>query len=111
MDEQPNHDGREEAHEGWQPDLGTEEDLFHAVEQAFDYRGNVTVTTREGERVEGYVFDRTRANRPEKSEFRIIPGGSDTSNRTFSYADVKRIEFTGEDATEKNPWPPDGEDA
>lgn len=102
-------DERQKAHEGWDPELRSPEDVFHVTEEAFDYRGNVTVTTRDGERIEGYVFDRRQKERLEDSELRIIPDRNGEDNRTVSYADVKRIEFSGKDATEKNPWPPDDE--
>ena len=32
--------------------------LADGIEQAFDYRGDVTVTLRTGEKIEGYIFDR-----------------------------------------------------
>ena len=35
-----------------------EDKLADGIEQAFDYRGDVTVTLRTGERLEGYIFDR-----------------------------------------------------
>ena len=32
--------------------------LMAALEQAFDYRGDVTITRRSGDTVAGYIFDR-----------------------------------------------------
>ncbi len=95
------------AHEGWKPELQNTDDLFHSIEEAFDYRGDVTVVTHDGDVLEGYVFDRKQEESPEASVLRMMPSdGSD--NRTITYSDVKQIEFTGEDATMKNPWPPEG---
>src|SRR5436190_2081500 len=44
--------------EGWVPPLASEQELAAALEKAFDYRGDVTITRKDGTRVEGYVFDR-----------------------------------------------------
>ncbi len=33
-------------------------ELRQALELAFDYRGDVTITRKDGARVEGYIFDR-----------------------------------------------------
>ena len=44
--------------EGWVPELASEADLRDALEKAFDYRGDVTITRKDGTRVEGYIFDR-----------------------------------------------------
>ena len=44
--------------EGWVPDLATPEELCAALEEAFDYRGDVLITRKDGIKVEGYVFDR-----------------------------------------------------
>ena len=34
--------------EGWIPDLATEAELREALEKAFDYRGDVTITRKDG---------------------------------------------------------------
>ena len=38
-------------------------ELAEAVEEAFDYRGDVTIELKTGERLEGYIFDREPAPR------------------------------------------------
>ena len=45
--------------EGWIPELASDDDLRSALEKAFDYRGDVTLTTKNGERIEAYIFNRT----------------------------------------------------
>ena len=53
------------AHEtlqGWIPELANEEELREALEKAFDYRGDVTITRKDGTKVEGYIFDRVSWN-------------------------------------------------
>ena len=43
--------------EGWIPELAGEEELRVALEKAFDYRGDVTITRKDGSKIEGYLFD------------------------------------------------------
>ena len=51
--------GREREHlEGWVPALATEAEVREALEKAFDYRGDITVTRKDGTTVEGYLYDR-----------------------------------------------------
>ena len=44
--------------EGWVPPVTTEPEIRAAIEKAFDYRGDLTLTLKDGRTVEGYVFDR-----------------------------------------------------
>ena len=44
--------------EGWIPTLATDDEIRGALEKAFDYRGDVTITLKNGTQVEGYIFDR-----------------------------------------------------
>src|ERR1700684_3110651 len=44
--------------EGWIPQLASDDDLREALEKAFDFRGDVTVTLKSGERFEAYIFNR-----------------------------------------------------
>ena len=44
--------------QGWIPALATEADIRAVIEKAFDYRGDVTVSRRDGSQVTGYLFDR-----------------------------------------------------
>src|SRR3989442_12601456 len=62
--------------EGSVPELATEEDLRAALEKAFDYRGDVTITLKNGSKVEGYVFDRRSGPGLSDSFVRLIPQDS-----------------------------------
>ena len=88
---------RHENLEGWVPAVATAEELRAALEKAFDYRGDVTITRKDGTTVEGYVFDR-RADGPAlaRCRVRLLPkaGGERVS---VSYAEIARLEFTGRD--------------
>ena len=44
--------------EGWVPTLASDDDLREALEKAFDYRGDVTLTLKSGERIEAFIFNR-----------------------------------------------------
>ena len=44
--------------EGAVPALASEADLRKALESAFDYRGDVLITRKDGSKIEGYIFDR-----------------------------------------------------
>jgi hypothetical protein len=62
--------------QGWVPDLAGQQDLLAALEQAFDYRGDVTITRKDGTRIEGYIFDRRPAATLADSIVRIFPKDS-----------------------------------
>jgi hypothetical protein len=59
--------------EGWIPDLATEEETRQALEKAFDYRGDVTITRKDGSKVEGYIFDRRTGKTLADSYVRVFP--------------------------------------
>lgn len=71
--------------------------LLDALEQAFDYRGDVTVTLASGEAVTGYIFDRRTGASLTDSRLRLLTADSD-AKRSIAYSDIARIEFTGKDA-------------
>src|SRR6266849_10576909 len=62
--------------EGWIPALASEEELCGALEKAFDYRGDVTITRKDGSKVEGYLFDRRTAPNLADSVVRLFPKNS-----------------------------------
>lgn len=73
------------------------ESLRRAVDDAVDYRGDVTITRRStGESIEGYVFDR-RADRAGGDVLvRIIP--KDSSEKVaVPLRDIAALTFTGRD--------------
>ncbi len=66
--------GRErEQLEGWVPALASEAEVREALEKAFDYRGDITITRKDGSKVEGYLFDRRTGSSLADSFVRIIP--------------------------------------
>ena len=89
--------GRErEQLEGWIPTMASESEVREALEKAFDYRGDVTVTTKTGSVIEGYLFDRRTGATLSDSYVRIIPA-KDRSKVNITYAEIAAIAFTGRD--------------
>ncbi len=89
--------GREkEQLEGWIPELATEAEIREALEKAFDYRGDITVTRKDGTKIEGYLFDRRAGASLADSYVRIIPV-KETSKLNIAYSDVAALAFTGRD--------------
>ena len=89
--------------EGWIPALATEDEIREALEKAFDYRGDVTITKKDGVRVEGYLFDRRTGKSLSDSIARVLPEGtSDTV--TIPYADIAALAFTGRDTAAGKSW-------
>ncbi|MGB0064035.1 MAG: hypothetical protein WBP85_06270 [Terracidiphilus sp.] len=92
-----------EALEGWVPALASEDDLKAALEKAFDYRGDVTLTLKSGEKIEAYIFNRqTGATLAESWVQYFAPNAPD--KRKISYAEIARIEFTGKDRAAGKHW-------
>ena len=82
--------------EGWIPTLASEAEIRDALERAFDYRGDVTLTLKEGRVVHGYVFDRRHGATLEDSAVRLIPAGERTK-LSIAYSDIAALAFTGRD--------------
>ena len=89
--------GRErEQLEGWIPSLASDAELHEALEKAFDYRGDVTLTRRDGTTVVGYLFDRRAGKSLTDSVVRIIPT-AERSKISIPYSDIASLAFTGRD--------------
>ena len=97
--------GRERENlEGWVPALASEAEVREALEKAFDYRGDVTITRKDGSVVDGYLYDRRSGLSLADSVVRVIPAPakgapvSTTVERvTIAYAEVAGLKFSGRD--------------
>jgi hypothetical protein len=79
--------------EGWIPEFASDHDAHEALEKAFDYRGDVTLTLKSGERIEAYIFNRsTGATLAESWVQYFTPKAPE--KRKVSYAEIARLEFT-----------------
>lgn len=94
---------RHEKLEGWVPALAGEEDLRDALEKAFDYRGDVTITLKSGERIEAYIFNR-QTGRTLADSFVQYFTPSAAEKRKVSYAEIARLEFSGKDRAAGKHW-------
>ena len=89
--------------EGWIPELASEDDLRQALEKALDYRGDVTLTLKNGERIEAYIFNRISGATLANSYLQYFtPSGND--KRKVSYAEIARLEFSGKDRAAGKHW-------
>jgi hypothetical protein len=82
--------------EGWVPELAGEGEVRQALEKAFDYRGDVTITRKDGSKVEGYVFDRRTGKSLADSAVRLFPKDSD-KKISIPYSEIAALAFTGRD--------------
>jgi hypothetical protein len=84
--------------EGWIPALATEAEIKDALEKAFDYRGDVTLTLKSGDVVEGYLYDRRQGRTLDDSLVRVIPSkGEDKTRRSIPYSEIAALNFSGRD--------------
>jgi hypothetical protein len=89
--------GRErEQLEGWVPELAGEDEVREALEKAFDYRGDITVTRKDGSQVQGYLFDRRTGATLAESLVRIMPSNG-ASRVSIAYSEIVALAFTGRD--------------
>ena len=97
--------GRERENlEGWIPELASDAEVRDALEKAFDYRGDVMLTRKDGSVVEGYLYDRRTGPTLADSVVRIIPapakgqaGGTAVQRASIPYSDVAALKFSGRD--------------
>jgi hypothetical protein len=82
--------------EGWIPQLANEEEIRQALEKAFDYRGDVVITRKDGNGVEGYIFDRRTGSSLADSFVRVIPTGK-REKLSIAYSDIAALKFSDRD--------------
>jgi hypothetical protein len=96
--------GRERENlEGWIPQLAGDEEIRTALEKAFDYRGDVSITLKSGEKIDGYIFDRRSGKSLADSVIRLYPK-SGNQKISISYADIGALAFTGKDTAAGKSW-------
>lgn len=81
----------------------TYEELRDALEKAFDYRGDVTLTLKDGRSVEGYIFDRRAGATLADSCVRLFPKDN-PSKISVSWSDITGLAFTGRDTAAGKSW-------
>lgn len=89
--------------EGSVPALATEADLRAALEKAFDYRGDVTITKKDGTLVEGYLFDRHAGENLAQCAVRVyLQQGNEKV--TVRYDEIAKLVFSGRDTAAGKSW-------
>jgi hypothetical protein len=89
--------------EGWVPPIACEDEIRSALEKAFDYRGDITITRKDGTRIEGYLFDRRSGPTLAASTVRLIPKNAN-QKISIPYTDVAALAFTGRDTAAGKSW-------
>ncbi len=89
--------------EGWIPVLADDRDVLDALEKAFDYRGDVTITRKDGSSVEGYIFDRRTGPSLADSFVRLFPKDS-AEKMSIAYSEIAGLSFTGKDRAAGASW-------
>jgi hypothetical protein len=87
---------KHEKLEGWVPELASDEEVRQALEKAFDYRGDVTITRKDGSKVEGYIFDRRTGKTLADSAVRLFSKDAD-QKISIPYSDIAALAFSGRD--------------
>jgi hypothetical protein len=94
---------KHENFEGWAPVLGSDAEILDALEKAFDYRGDVTITCKDGAVIEGYIFDRKTGPSLTQSWVRLFPKDS-PEKRTIPYNEITGLIFSGKDRAAGASW-------
>jgi len=89
--------------EGWVPALATDDDLRLALEKALDYRGDVTLTLKSGERIEAFIFNCHNGAALAESWVQYYTPSA-PEKRKVGYAEIARIEFSGKDRAAGKHW-------
>ena len=89
--------------QGWIPSLATHDEIRVALEKAFDYRGDVKITRKDGSVIEGYLYDRKPGATLTASLARILP--ADGSPRvSIPYSDIAALVFSDRDPAAGKSW-------
>jgi hypothetical protein len=94
-------DDGERSLEGASPEIRDAATLARVIEQAFDYRGDVTLALTDGTELVGYLFNRN-ADGPEPFVQMFEQSGG--SPHRIPYARIRSIRFTGKDTAAGNSY-------
>jgi hypothetical protein len=95
------HGPAESSLEGWAPEIRDAEMLAEVLDRAFDYRGDVTIATVDGEPTVGYVFNRNRD--VAEPYLQVFPAAGGPA-LTIPYARIRRVVFSGKDTAAGNSY-------
>ncbi len=93
----PPHTGETPVAQGYSADASDQAALRRAIDLAFDYRGDVTITRKSSPQpIEGYLFDRRIDRDSGNVTLRMIASGSG-ERIAIPLSDIERLAFTGRD--------------
>ena len=79
-------------------------ELAKQIEQAYDYRGHVTLRLKSGEAVEGFLFNRQIGTRRPEGDFVELMLKGSGEKRLFRVAELESILLSGEDCAAGNSY-------
>jgi hypothetical protein len=82
--------------QGWIPQVATEAEIRAVIEKAFDYRGDITITRKDGSQITGYLFDRRIGKTLTDSVIRLMLS-TGNERPSIPYSEIAGIAFTGRD--------------
>jgi len=85
------------------PELASDSEIREALEKAFDYRGDISITRKNGTKLDGYLFDRLSGKTLETSFVRILPKDSNERMK-IAYSDIAALVFSGRDTAAGKSW-------
>jgi len=77
----------------------TEDELARKIHQAFDYRGHVTLTLADGDRVTGFLYNRELDAQREPPFVELFLEGSGEPRR-LQVSAIRDVAFSGKDHAE-----------
>ena len=94
----------QEPQQGWKPNCADEDHKLAAIEAAFNYRGDITITLKDGTKLSGFLFDRhINDNKTLDSSVRMIINGS-TQKTNIPVNNIHEILFSGKDTAAGKSW-------
>ncbi|MBV9669967.1 MAG: hypothetical protein JOZ43_03335 [Acidobacteriales bacterium] len=82
--------------EGWIPELAGEDEIRVALEKAFDFRGDVAITRKDGSLIEGYIFDRKQGTGLSDGYVRLFAKISE-EKVIVPYSEIAALKFDDRD--------------
>ena len=76
-------------------------ELVDAIDQAFDYRGDVVLELKDGRTIEGFIFN--RESRVAEPFIQLFPKHQ-TGELVIHFTEIASISFTGEDTAFGKSW-------
>ena len=77
--------------------------LTAALDEAFSYRGDVTILRKDGSKIEGYIFDLRQGSGLSDSSIRLLTATSD-EKIVVRYEEIASLEFSGRDTAAGKSW-------